>query len=90
MYLRRLGSDIEAVMGLSKWHMCFKIDLEEPFHATKPRSTFFFDHKNHRLHAVDTFQENRSTHLTYAPDKQPTTWQRDRPKRQDIRLSHIY
>ena len=26
-----------------------------------------FPAKNHRLHVVDTYQENRYTHLTYAP-----------------------
>ena len=40
MYLRRLRSNIEAVMGLSTWHLCFKMCLEPPFHATKPRSTY--------------------------------------------------
>ena len=67
VYLRCLGSKIEAVMGLSTWHLCFKMCLEEPFHATKPRSTYFSGAKNHRLHVVATSQENRYTHLTYAP-----------------------
>ena len=57
-------------MGLSTSHLCFKMCLEEPFHATKPRSTYFSGAKNHRLHVVDTYQENRYTHLTYSPATQ--------------------
>ena len=64
VYLRRLRSNIEAVMGLSTWHMCSKMCLGDSiFMRQNPRSKYFFSQEPPVVGCFGIYQRRIDLHI---------------------------